>query len=166
MEKMKNEKLIKRLIFLFGILFFVIAAKLTAQVHAIHRYTDAPNITTKIPAKSLRLINGNDTIFLGIMADSISPTLYEAKLFAHIPKNLKISNLLLGFQDQLTGNFKITRIDTTENLRNYVEYVGQGMANFLLQNRTLCYVYFEDVKQFFIMDNRKSYFYDFLMALN
>ena len=92
----KNEKRNNLLMVLFSVVFLFVAFKVTGQNTVIlsqenYNISAKKMVTSKFPESPLIFEspkNHNDTIFMSIMADSITKDVYIVKLYAFFPKNI------------------------------------------------------------------------------
>ena len=156
----KTESSLQKKIILFVILFFAIAFYCNGQIHSYHRYNDSP-IVTKVPDIALGFHKGKDTIYISIMADSINPLLYETSLYAYLPKSMKVNDITIGFEGDISQKFNVSYIDSVSYSKNYVEYHGTAMAYYVICNIKYKYINFEGSKIHLPPLNRETYFIDF-----
>lgn len=105
--------------FLFGACAF--AQKMNIERSINYNAYYKKDIVTKFPSYNLEFIDGRDTTFLSIFADSISNNRFGVRLYAFYPKKTDLSNSIikLGFEDGSEDYIKAFEVDK-EN--RYVEY--------------------------------------------
>ncbi len=113
------------IVFVICIILMGCIIKCAAQVKRSHPFGNAKEVTRIATDRSLMFFvnigDKNDTIFLGIYADSLKKDTYYMSFYVHFPKGLNItaSRLDVGFDKQGIESFNSTNIVSGDG---YVEY--------------------------------------------
>lgn len=114
-----NEQRNNLLMFIFSIMFLLIAFTCTSQVRKTNFNHELNKETTLIfPNEGLMI----DSIYLGALVDSIETNNYNVRLYAFLPENTILSdykNIAIEFVDKSICIVEATRIETEER---YIEY--------------------------------------------
>lgn len=169
--KSKHERLNKFLLGLCIIMFFAIAAKCTAQID-VHRNTVfnellKHDITTISPAEGLKFgspTGRQDTIFLSVLADSLTIKSYCIRLYAFFPKGIDIDGygVTLKFSDGYYFKCKQVLYDKTDN---YCEYTLPNDIYYHLAHATCSDISLENVGEIVNL-KYKEFFMDFVNTLD
>ncbi len=118
-----------------------------------------PNYTLFFESK----YSPQDTMFVGIKADSINKRVVSPNLYTFVPKKFLINHkfLLVGFEDGSVEKFPVVYIDRTEG---YVEYNFTNTAYASLKQKKVSYIGFDSFMKFNNKDS-VTYFMDFLKLL-
>lgn len=164
----KNEKRNNLLMILFAVAFLVIAFKVTGQTLDVSRQSSYDNylnkqVTSIFPTDPLLFaspVNKKDTIFLSIVADSVSVNAYKIKLYVFFPRNVdikKTKSITLGFADKSTATFGVYK---TDEKQGYVEYFLSEQSYKKLLRTKFEYVVFDNIAQCYVK-NEQDYFVGF-----
>lgn len=165
----KNEKRNNLLMILFAIAFLVIAFKVTGQTLDVSRQESYDNylnkqVTSIFPTNPLLFaspINKKDTIFLSIVADSVTVNAYKIKIYAFFPRNVdvrKTKSITFGMIDKSTITFGVYSLDEKQG---YVEYFLSEQSYKKLLRTKFEYVVFDNIAQCNVK-NEQDYFIGFL----
>lgn len=121
-------------------LFLCLLASLSfSQVDCIHRYSQRPEIVTKIASEPMKFNMDQDTVLVGIYADSLE-TGYDIKMYVHFPDVRKIGGywVNIGFPD---GTF--LNIQPVINNEHYAEFAINAVSLEKLKNNRFDYLSFD-----------------------
>lgn len=126
MESHKNRKLDVIILLIIVALFLGMCQLANAQEMDIERHITynkfyKKNVVCKYPSYGLEVVNGNDTIYFSILADSISPRQYGIRLYAYFPEGTDLNNsaINIGLSD---GSEYYLTFNSIDNEISYVEY--------------------------------------------
>jgi hypothetical protein len=108
-------------------------------------------------------ITKQDTIYIGVMADSVSTDLINVSLFGYFPYNLNLNGtlIIIEYQDGSEDVFKLLSVDNT----NYAVF---GVINDLrnLYTKFPKKIKFRNFTNYNIENKNKNFFIDFFKILD
>lgn len=164
MEIVKNKR-VNVIVFLLSLILLGAASCAFGQEKMeLLRDNSTNKFTTLFPSYTMFFeTKSNDTLFIGIKADSINKRVVSPNLYAFIPESYLRNHkfMVVGFEDGTVENFPVVFVSRADG---YVEYNFSTTAYTSLKNKKMTYVGF-DAKSKFNSDDYISYFIDFLKLL-
>ncbi len=117
----------------------------------------------KMPMKFPSPLNKLDTLYIGVMADSISTTQMTLRIYGYFPYNIRINdmNIILEYTDGSEDVFKLVGFD--EN--NYGTFDIANDLNFIYK-KTPKKIKFRNFMVYKIEPKNKNFFIDFFKQFN
>jgi len=150
-------------------LFILLAAAMHCQELGRMSFTDTvynKTVVRKFKKEYMKFpspINKKDTLYVGVMADSISPQLLSLSLFGYFPENLNLKGMIviIEFQDGSEDVFNLASVDET----NYAVF---GIINDLksIYIKAPKKIKFRNLASYGIDSRQKDFFTDFFKKLD
>ncbi len=159
------------LLMIIGVIaFFFIAFKVTGQTELARRanfdYEINKPTTLIFPSEGLEFVTESklDTVYLSVIADSISVRQYGIKLYTFLPKTSKfqgVKSIIIEFEDKSMFAYETSRTEVSEG---YTEYNLSKLAYQKLVTTRIKKIYFNSVTLNVVKSDR-DYFISFFNAL-
>lgn len=117
----------------------------------------------RIPMKFASPLNRLDTLYIGVMADSISATTMNLKVYGYFPTNIRINdmNIILEYMDGSEDTFKLVGFDQY----NYGTFDIVNDLSFIY-NKALKKIKFRNFAVYTVQPKNKNFFIDFFKQFN
>ena len=117
----------------------------------------------RIPMKFASPLNRLDTLYIGVMADSISATTMNLKVYGYFPTNIRINDMtiILEYMDGSEDAFKLIGFDEY----NYGTFEIVNDLSFIY-NKALKKIKFRNFVVYAVQPKNKNFFIDFFKQFN
>jgi hypothetical protein len=154
------------IIVLMAVVFFMLAAKCTAQcVTRSKPYAEYPTVTRILSCNGIGYEANDKSIFIGVFADSVTVNSYVPILYVFTPKSLKLSNpkLLITFED---GKSEELIAFVPDSLQGYAEFTSKDPHFNKLKTHKIDFIDFvNDEISYPVYESKMYVFYDFMASL-